>query len=230
LFVDPAARFNPEEGMRRFFYLMNRNFFHRQVLDDLLDFDEDLSNHTANSLIYILVSQGRVAAAVSKGGLRTVWRELHRSGLMIPELQKGLGVRISNRGGTRDWINGASTDLMSAFRIALTNTPRDQVSPFDKLVSECLRRKMMLFTAWDRHDYGEITKIVEESGVATRILDSIAAGPGRKEIDQELNQIADNECIRECMYFYYIHTLKSYDKCVLKWKSRGMKSQGLFVQ
>ena len=42
LFVNSKAQRNPEEVMRECFYLINRTFFHRQVLDDLMDFDEDL--------------------------------------------------------------------------------------------------------------------------------------------------------------------------------------------
>jgi hypothetical protein len=225
LFLNPRARRNPEETMRECFRLINRNFFHRQVLDDLLDFDEDLSNHTANSLIYILVSQGRVAAATRddpSGNGAAISRELRRCGLLMPEFQTGLDCQALKES---EWANSGESsctpvNVEALVRISLINRPSDKAMTFDDLLEQSLRRKTALLDAWASRDCRAVTEIVERSGVAGRILGSITARRDRK-IEQGLEQLLDDRGIREIMHVYYIHTLRTYEKCLQKWRLRG---------
>ena len=225
LFLNPRARRKPEETMRECFRLINRNFFHRQVLDDLLDFDEDLSNHTANSLIYILVSQGRVAAAArdnSCGNGAAISRELSRSGLLMPEFQMGLNCQALN---DAEWpLSGGTSckpgNIEPLVRMSLINRPSDRVMTFDDLLKQSLRRKKALVDAWTRHDCRAVTEIVERSGVAARILGSITARRDPNEIQTALEQLLDDEGIREVMYVYYVRTMRTYERCARMWRLR----------
>ena len=229
LFLNPRARRNPEETMRECFRLINRNFFHRQVLDDLLDFDEDAANHTANSLIYILVSQGRLAAAVRDdrcGDRAAISRELRRFGLLMPEFQTGLDCQAFEEAECA--LSGEDTyrpgSVEALVRIALINRPGDKAMTFDDLLKQSLRRKTALLDAWARRDRPAVTEIVDRSGVAARILNSITARRDLK-LEQALEQLLDDQGIREIMYVYYIHTLRTYEKCVRKWELRGVDQQ-----
>jgi hypothetical protein len=231
LFVNPGARRNPEETMRECFRLISLNFFHRQVLDDLLDFDEDLESFTANSLIYILVSQGRVATAAAQSNpceeSAALCRELSRSGLLIPEFQIEPGSEALEEA---QWAQSGEPpckpDRVAALvRCALINKPSDKAMPLEELLEQCLRRKTALLDAWARRDLRAVTEIVEESGVAARILDSISARADRLEIEQRLERLLDDHGIREIMYVYYIRTLRTYEKCVRKWHARAADPQ-----
>jgi hypothetical protein len=231
LFVNPGARRNPEETMRECFRLISLNFFHRQVLDDLLDFDEDLESFTANSLIYILVSQGRVAAVAAQGNPceegTALCRELSRSGLLIPEFQIEPGSEALEQG---EWAQsgkppGKPDRGAALVRRALINRPSDKAMPLEQLLEQCLQRKTALLDAWARRDLRAVTEIVEGSGVAARILDSISARADRLEIEQMLERLLDDHGIREIMYVYYIRTLRTYERCARKWRSRGADLQ-----
>jgi hypothetical protein len=228
LFVNPGARRNPEETMRECFRLISLNFFHRQVLDDLLDFDEDLESFTANSLIYILVSQGRVSAVAAQGNpceesAAALRRELDRSGLLIPEFQIEPGSETFEQA---EWAQSGKApckpDSVTALvRRALINKPGDKAMPLEELLQQCQRRKKALLDAWAARDLRAVTEIVEGSGVAARILDGITARADRREIEQRLERLLDDPGIREIMYVYYSRTLRTYEKCVRKWRSRG---------
>jgi hypothetical protein len=232
LFFNPGARRRPEETMRECFRLINRNFFHRQVLDDLLDFDEDLSSHTANSLIYILVSQGRVAAAVRDnpcGNGAAIYWELGRSGLLMPEFQIGLDCRaLKQSEGTDSGESFCKPGQVEALvRSSLINRPSDQAMPFDDLLKQSLRRKAALLDAWTRRDRRAVTEIVERSGVAARILASITARRDRNEIQGALQELLGDEGIREVMHVYYVRTMKTYERCARTWRLRGSEPQYL---
>jgi hypothetical protein len=225
LFVNPGARRNPEETMRECFRLISLNFFHRQVLDDLLDFDEDLASFTANSLVYILVSQGRVADVAAQDNSFedgvAVCRELSRFGLLLPEFQIEPGSDLFEQS---EWAQSGKSSckpgsVAALVRHALTNGPGEKTASLEELFARCLRRKKALLDAWAARDLRTVTEIVEGSGVAARILDSITARADRREIEQRLERLLDDPGIREIMYVYYIRTLRTYEKCVRKWRS-----------
>ena len=226
LFVNPGARRNPEETMRECFRLISLNFFHRQVLDDLLDFDEDLASFTANSLVYILVSQGRVADAAAQDnpfedGV-AMCRELSRFGLLAPEFQIEPGSDVLEQS---EWAQSGKSpctpgSVAALVKCALSNGPSEETSSLQELFAQCLRRKKALLDAWAARDLRAVTEIVEGSGVAARILDGITARADRHEIEQRLERLLDDPGIREIMYVYYIRTLRTYEKCVRKWRSR----------
>ena len=206
LLVNPAAPLPPYESVRRCFLLINRSFFHRQVLDDLLDFEEDLSNGTANALIYMVVGQGRIADAAANGGIN-VLRELKRSGMLMPEFDVGCPV-------PDQW--DIPDQWPALVRAALVNHPAERDIPLDHLVAECRRRKDALLRAWAGGDRAAIEDIVRRSGIATRILHSIAAGRSQPEIEQALRALPD-ESMREVLYLFYLRTLQTYRRCVGKW-------------
>lgn len=223
LFADPAAGLYPEEQMRRAFHLLNRNFFHRQVLDDLTDFDEDLANGAANTLIYILVGQGRLASLVSdangSGEQISALRELGRSGLLV-HAAKGFDDDIPP---ARDHEPpSAPPDVNSLIRAALQNRPGEASTPLQDLADACLRRRAALFEAWSRRDHAAVKAIVEESGVADRILDSIAAGADQLGIEDALKQCLERSNIQGFVYAYYVRTLRTYEKCVRKWQCHAV--------
>lgn len=223
LFADPAAGLHPEEQMRRAFHLLNRNFFHRQVLDDLTDFDEDLADGVANTLIYILVGQGRLASVLAGAGrgadAASIRRELDRSGLLV-HAATGFDDEVLP---TLDREPGATLpDMNSLIRVALENRPGDASIPIEDLVGACLRRKAALFDAWSRRDHDVVKAIVEESGVADRILRSIAAGAEQRQIEAGLKQCLERSDIRGFVYAYYLRTLRTYEKCVRQWQGRAV--------
>lgn len=222
LFADPTAGLYPEEQMRRAFHLLNRNFFHRQVLDDLIDFDEDLANGVANTLIYILVGQGRLASFIADAGgspEASILRELGRSGLLA-HAAKGFDDDILP---VRDREpESVQPDVNSLVRDALKNRPDDASIPLEDLVGACLRRRAALFNAWSRRDQAAVKAIVEESGVADRILDSISAGAEQRRIEDVLKQCLERSKIEGFVYAYYVRTLRTYEKCVRKWQRRAV--------
>jgi hypothetical protein len=231
LFVNPSARRNPEETMRECFRLISLNFFHRQVLDDLLDFDDDLASFTANSLVYILVSQGRVADVAAQDnpfedGV-AMCRELSRFGLLVPEFQIEPGSDVLEQSERAQSGKSFCTPggVAALVRCALTNGPGEETASLEQLFARCLRRKKTLLDAWAARDLRAVTEIVEGSGVAARILDSITARADRREIEQRLERLLDDPGIREIMYVYYSRTLRTYERCVRKWQSRGSGPQ-----
>ena len=61
-----ATRDSQEQRLERCFLLTNQLFFHRQVLDDLLDLDSDTEEGLAGTLHYLVVSQGRLAERLER--------------------------------------------------------------------------------------------------------------------------------------------------------------------
>jgi hypothetical protein len=214
LFADTRTNHYPEPLMRAAFHLLNRTFFHRQVLDDLMDFDEDLDCGIANSLIYILLSQGRVGAAFAtrcKGGDATiVLQELRRSGLLTDPGADEEGCR---RGGA-----GAVPDLDACVREVLVNRPADRALALEALASECAARRAALLDAWRRRDHGTVRAVVVRSGVAERILSTIAAGEHLAELENGLRRILREANVYGFVYLYYLRTLRTFERCVEKWR------------
>jgi hypothetical protein len=223
LFASPAAGLYPEEQMRRAFHLLNRNFFHRQVLDDLIDFDEDLANHVANSLTYILVSQGRLASIVANSGGCTdeasIVRELDRSGLLFHPA-KGLDDEILP--DCEREPDSVPPTVNSLVRNALENRSNDASIPLEDLVDACLRRRAALYEAWATRDHAAVKAIVTQSGVADRILDTIAAGTEQRRIEDALKRCLERSSIQGFVYAYYTRTLRTYEKCVSKWQGSAV--------
>jgi hypothetical protein len=221
LFADPAAGLHPEEPMRLAFHLLNRNFLHRQILDDLTDFEEDLANRVANALIYVLVSQGRIASVVAE--LRgcaddaSVMHALSRSGL-LGNPAEGFDDDVLPADDRRP--NGEQPASAMLVRKALENIPDDAARPLDELVDTCLRRRAALYEAWARRDHAAVTEIVTRSGVADRFLDFIAEGNDQRRIDDALKQCMERSNIAGFVYAYYARTLRTYEKCVEKWRPR----------
>lgn len=222
LFANPAAGLYPEEQMRRAFHLLNRNFFHRQVLDDLTDFDEDLANGVANTLIYILVGQGRLASVIASAGGEpdqvSILRELDRSGLLVHAARGFDDDILPDRDRESD---GGPPNISSLARDALKNRSSDASTPLEDLVGACLRRRAALFEAWSRRDQAAVKAIVEESGVANRVLDSVTAGTEQRRIEDALKRCLERSNIQGFVYTYYVRTLRTYEKCVSKWQRRA---------
>jgi hypothetical protein len=120
---------------------------------------------------------------------------------------------------------GKPGSVTALVRSALINRPGDRAMPLQELLGQCLRRKTALLDAWARRDLRAVTEIVEQSGVAARILDSIAARADRGGIEQGLERLLDDHGVREIMHVYYIRTLRTYERCVRKWRSRGADPQ-----
>jgi hypothetical protein len=109
----------------------------------------------------------------------------------------------------------------------LINRPGDKAAPLPQLLEQSLRRKRALLDAWAARDLRAVTEIVEESGVAARILGSIAARADRLEIEQRLERLLDDPGIREIMYVYYIRTLSlTLAKNNGVHRARGMRNIG----
>jgi hypothetical protein len=225
LLVNPSSKVDPAEAVRQCFLLLNGTFFHRQVLDDLMDFEEDLSNGTANSLIYMLVSQGRIAAAATDCDAETnedaILAELRRS--WIPSRELGLERSLAlahERDSARKSPAGSARDVLAIARAALANDAADRSIPLAELSLKCIRRKDALLHAWASGERASVREIVERSGIAIRILDSIASGRDHAETEQALAQLDDVD-VREIVYLFYVRTLRTYERCVGKWRHRG---------
>lgn len=222
LFADPAAGLYPEEPMRLAFHLLNRNFLHRQILDDLIDFDEDVANHVANTLIYVLVSQGHLASLVA-GDARgadeaSLMHALNRSGLLnhpadgfddgvLPPVDRG--------------PDGVAPDVASLVHHALENGPDDAALPLGDLAGVCLRRRAALYEAWGAHRHAAVKEIVTQSRVAERFLDAIASGAEQRGIEDALKRCMERSNIQGFVYAYYARTLRTYEKCVKRWRPRA---------
>ena len=100
---------------------------------------------------------------------------------------------------------------------ALANVPSDRALPLDRLVSQCRQRKSVLLAAWPQRDHATIIDVVRRSGIAIRILDSIASGRRQGETEQALDQLGD-ETMREVLYLFYRRTMQTYERCVRKWR------------
>ncbi len=213
--------------MRECFYLINRNFFHRQVLDDLMDFDEDLSNHTANSLIYILVSQGQIAAAAAGDDPpcdeAAILRELARSGLLAPEfpIEPGSELHDDNESeahGNRPPCQPGS--VAALVRTSLVNRSSDRAMPLGDLLAECRRRKTALRDAWVEQDHPCSNRNRRAQRHCRAYPRRHCRSTTQGEIEQALERLLDDEGIREFMYVYYSRTLRTYQRCLRKWRSR----------
>ena len=220
LCVGPSVATDPAGTIGRSFFIVNRVFFHRQVLDDLVDFEEDLSHGAANSLVFMLVSQGRIAAAAQSGvdnNKVATLRELGRSGMLMPEFGIESVPPPGEWAAPEQWpqINGAA--VATLVKAALVNNAADRAAPLDELVAKSLQRKAALLAAWASEDRAAVTNIVQQSGIATRILDGIARGRDHDKVEQALVRLGDDN-VREIMYLFYVHTLKTYRKCVAKWR------------
>jgi hypothetical protein len=207
--------------MRKAFHLLNRNFHHRQVLDDLLDFDEDLANNTANTLTYILVTQGRIASGIAGRDLYEdqpdVLRELDRSGLLA---HPAAGFdEEEDVVSDRDPAPSLQPPIDALVRKALANRPGDASVSLPELIDASRCRGAALLEAWARRDQAAVAAIVTKSGVANRILDSISAGVHQREIEDALKAVLERDSIHGCIYVYYLRTLRTYRKCVSKWRS-----------
>jgi hypothetical protein len=223
LFANPAAGLYPEAEVRLAFHLLNRNFFHRQILDDLIDFDEDLADNFANALIYILVSQGRLASIVANSGGCTdealIVRELERSGLLAHPA-KGLDDQLLPDSDREPDSVPQTINLL--VRNALKNGPDDASVPLEDLVDACLRRRAALYEAWAKRDHAAVKAIVTRSGVANRILNAIAEGTDQRQIEDALKRCMERSNIQGGVYTYYTRTLRTYEKCVSKWQPRAV--------
>lgn len=225
LFADPAAGLYPEEPMRQAFHLLNRNFLHRQILDDLIDFDEDLANHVANTLIFVLVSQGRLASFVAGQGRdadkAALMHALNRSGL-LGHPADGFDDEVLLP-GDRD---GVPPDVAVLARHALENGAGDAALPLEDLAEACLSRRTALYDAWGGRHAAAVKEIVTQSRIAERILDAIARGAEQRAIEDALKRCMERSNIHGFVYAYYARTLRTYEKCVKKWRPRAARLPG----
>jgi hypothetical protein len=216
LFVSATPGRNPSENMKRCVCLINRAFFHRMVLDDLLDIEEDVLNGTANSLVYMVVSQGRIAAF----GLNEdyishkaeILHEIDRTCLLGPEfiLEGACGIAGSLRGD----VNKEVKYVKFLITEALANRAADRETPFPELVRSCLARQEMLLEAWTEKKWGKVIAILKESGIVARIFNSITGRNDQTEVEDALKDL-DDDALREVMSLFYIRTLRTYEKCLI---------------
>lgn len=201
--------------MRRAFHLLNRIFFHRQVLDDLMDFDEDLDGGIANSLIYMLMSQGRIAAAFAARGTGVAGEAIVRE-----ELRRScmLTAHGSDEGRDCGEPPEAIADIDACVTQVLANRPADRQTELVGLAAECIERRALLLEAWQRRDREAVRAIVVRSGVAGRILSTIAGGAHLRDAEEGLRGILRDGKIYGFVYIYYVRTLRTYRRCVQKWR------------
>lgn len=216
LLVSPVASNDPTGALKKAFFVINRAFFHRQVLDDLLDFEEDLLSGTANSLIYMLVTQGRIAQAfLNRDAVNeeeALPHELKRSGLVPYANLDPIPPRVPAETNSAD--NDAIAKLVT---FALANRAADRRCTIGSLAQTCLSRKTSLVQAWSTQDRAEVRKIVRGSGIAERILSSISGRSNQDEIESALQELGDDG-VNEVMNIFYERTLRTYEKCRRLWE------------
>lgn len=201
LFVQERGGEMSGQAMARYFVAINSLFFHRQVLDDLLDFDEDLGRGQANSLIYMLISQARIARHAR-----------NRLGHNEAELRREI-IRASMVWSDLDL---QTCPLELALSSALANTKVDEGRPLDELVDVSLRRGEVLRDAWPRLDYGKIARIVTDSAIADRILSWIESGRLKDRVNAEL-EVIQQEPILDVIYFAFDRTVRTFQRCRARW-------------
>jgi hypothetical protein len=218
LFVNSARRRHPAQNMKTCFFLVNRTFFHRQVLDDLLDIEEDISSGTANSVVYMIVSQGRVAARYAENEYARsrydLVEEIERSCLLAPEFGLARNALIGRFRAKAGTDATTSNDVEALVKEALINREGDRAVAAAELIRTCIRRQQLLLNAWSRKEWDTVLAVVRESGIVTRILDSIKYRTDQNEVDSALRALND-EGVREVMHLFYIRTLRTYEKCLV---------------
>lgn len=216
LFVSQTPERKPSEKMTTCFYLINQSFFHRQVLDDLLDVEEDICNGAANSLVYMIVSQGRVAACCTGEDSLSIRRkialEIGRSQLLASEFTPVTPFGLMHAEAL-EGIDHGGTVVETLIREALTNRAVDRDKPLEELINSCSIRRALLEEAWSQRNWGKVIAVVKESGIAARILASIARRDERTKLESELRSLDDDD-VREVMGLFYFRTLRTYQKCL----------------
>lgn len=221
LFADQTAKGKPAEKMTTCFYLINQTFFHRQVLDDLLDVEEDVLCGAANSLVYMVMSQGRVAECCAGDDLfqngRAIALEIDRSRLLAAEFtpETSLG---SEHFDALGGVVCKRTVVETLIREALSNRAADRGQPLETLIGSCLVRSASLEEAWSQRNWAKVIAVVKESGIAARILDSITRRNERITLEHELRNLEDDD-VREVMNLFYYRTLRTYQKCLVACRS-----------
>jgi hypothetical protein len=203
LFVQERGGEMGGQAMARRFVAINSLFFHRQVLDDLLDFDEDLGRGVANSLIYMLMSQARIAR-----------HALNQLGRDEAELRRDI-IRTSMVWSDLDLL---TCPLEQAIRSALVNTKAEEGQPLEELVDASLRRGVALRDAWSRLEYGKVARIVTDSAIANRILSWIESGSLKQRVNAEL-ELIQQEPMLDVIYFAFDRTVRTFERCTARWKS-----------
>jgi hypothetical protein len=215
-----------EQRLERCFLLTNQLFFHRQVLDDLLDLDSDTEEGLAGTLHYLVVSQGRLAerlerlaaprrlAELPAEARREVVGEVARSWLLPPHAwawrqwraEAGCGAaEVAAVDGAR--LGGEQLARLVAY--ALVNRPEELARPPEDLARRAGERKRQLLAAWQRRAGAEVLAIVRDSGAARRILDSIADPRNVAEVQAGLEALGDDR-LKDVVGYFYQRTRRTY--------------------
>jgi hypothetical protein len=217
-----------EQRLERCFLLTNQLFFHRQVLDDLLDLGADTEEGLAGTLHYLIVSQGRLAerlerlaapramAELPAEARREVVGEVARSWLLPPHAWAWRQWRAEAGCGAAEIaaVDGArlgSEQLARLLTYALVNRPEELARPPEDLARQAGERKRRLLAAWKRRSGAEVLAIVRESAVARRILDSIADPRNVAEVQAGLEALGDDR-LKEVVGYFYERTRRTYQR------------------
>lgn len=187
--------------------------FHRQVLDDLLDFDDDLADGVAAAPIYLLLSMGEVAKAALSGDPEALCTELRR--VAIRDGQGALGFirtlpTTAHFTGRRDDLPTPAHCTPRAVCDLLARPEEADLAP-NEVFERRAKQADALRVAWANGDKTRVKSLVVESGVIRYFLDQMS-----------IDSLALSDRDRRAMNipvaaFFYRRTLKSYQRCRDMW-------------
>ncbi len=227
LFVSPKHR-EPGKSLEEGFLLLNRTFFHRQILDDLLDFREDVEDRSANALVYMIVGQARLASALACtpatiDEIRTAISEIDRSRLLDREFFVGAEAPRPAEEEWREvsaWQTRGERLRGEVLRFALVNDHSDLALDVERLAPRAVMRGELLINAWQTKDWEDVVRTVVESKVAMRVLRSIALQVDYAEVNREFERLDDGG-LREVLDLVYARMRRTFRKCWAEWQSQG---------
>ncbi len=218
--------------------LVNSIFYHRQVIDDILDIEADTKENLAGMPTYMIITQGQIAEKIHSSLLKL--KDFENKGLIDnannenveilsilsnshlldsnfwawKECKFVLGLSVKNF----DSINPTEitiSQLECCIKYALTNTKSDLILPLDTILNRAIDFKQKLQEFWINKQYDKVIKVIFESNVVFRIFDTIFDYRHIEEIESSLNELEDIHCKRALRLFYN-HSRRSYQQAVLQ--------------
>jgi hypothetical protein len=213
---DKASNGCAGQDINRWIVAVNDAFCHRQLLDDLLDFDEDMQQHTANAIQFLIISQGRIAQAADKyfrtGEVKELALEFQRSFAICPDF----AVEFSAKDGGSDLTEAKCLPenvILDLVRQALVNDPCEHDVSLKEIVEIRLQHATDLIGVWARREYDEVRRIVNSSRIVNRILIGL---PRRGPIDR-LKSMQACQSMPPPVRMFFVRCVRTLNKCRAAW-------------
>lgn len=203
---------------------INELFYHRQVLDDFIDVEQDAEDGIRGAPVYMLLEQARLSSGISQAHLEldpaTTAKMILDSGLLPPycwswhEVSERIPRIAPIRGELEGCWNAAEVGILLQY--ALANTPGDFARDLDDLRAAAIDRGNQLNTALQGFASDVIARIVNESGVVWRIHRTATDPRNWLRCERQLQEVGDAD-ILSLFDLLYVRTLRTYRKVLQVW-------------